>query len=516
MSNPQRARAAPPSGGQQRHGSAPPSGGQQPPSSGRQPPSGGQQRHGSAPPSSGWVTRNWKRAALGVLALFVVISVGRSVLPALGIKAPGGGGPAGNPTGKSTQAKGLPKPAATLGGVQVLGGGGPLITLNPGLVRPSTPVTVTGSGFDAGAKVDVLLGAASGSKSNKATPVATATAGKDGSIAATFKFPTQATAVGTTQEITAQQRGGNKVAKAEAAMTGGAAGEAKLSAVVGKPGDTVSLSVSGFAPGEDLNVYWGRISGPPSATLKADSSGSLSKAPIRVGVGAVGTTSLVIVGGKSGAAASLPFQILRLYPSVAMKPYAVKAAQPIGFAGKGFDPGERVLVHLNSAAGQPVMALPTDQGGGFSASGIVVPFELTGRQTLVFIGEQSRASVSSGFMVLPYQPIVRASTYGAAPGTSVTFYATGFAPNEAVHVFVGGGKGGGGELIAAFRVDAKGRIGAGGSYMIPGDAQNSVTFNLVGTRSNASATTSVKVDNSGGAVDVPPQPKYSLPPDLQK
>ncbi len=489
------------------------------------------QRDGPPPPSGGWVTRNWKRVALGVLALFIVISVGRSVLPALGIKAPGGGNPAGNSTGKSTKAKDLPKPAATLGGVQVLGGGGPLITLNPGLVRPSLPVTVTGSGFDAGSKVDVLLGGASGkdasgkdasgkdgsgSKSAKATQVATATAGKDGSIAATFKFPLQASAVGATQEITAQQRGGTKVAKAEAAMAGGAAGEAKLSAVTGKPGDTVSLSVSGFAPGEDLKVYWGRISGPPSATLKADSSGSLSKAPIKVGVASIGNTSLVIVGDKSGAAASLPFQILRLYPTVAMKPYAVKAAQPIGFAGKGFDPGERVLVHLNSAAGQPVMALPTDQGGGFSASGIVIPFELTGRQTLVFIGEQSRASVSSGFMVLPYQPIVRASTYGAAPGTSVAFYVNGFAPNEAVHVYVGRGKGSAGDLIAAFRVDAKGRAGAGGSYMIPGDAQNDVTFTLVGARSNASATTSVKVDNSGGAVDVPPQPKYTLPPDLQK
>jgi len=478
------------------------------------------QRDGPTPPSGGWVTRNWKRVALGVLALFVVVSVGRSVLPALGIKAPGGGNPAGNSAGKSTKAQDLPKPAATLGGVQVLGGGGPLITLNPGLVRPSTPVTVTGSGFDAGSKVDLLLSASGsgtgGSKSNKATQVATATAGKDGSIAATFKFPTQASAVGATQEITAQQRGANKVAKAEAAMAGGAAGEAKLSAVTGKPGDTVTLSVSGFAPGEDLKVYWGRISGPPSATLKADSSGSLSKAPIKVGVASIGNTSLVIVGDKSGAAASLPFQILRLYPTVAMKPYAVKAAQPIGFAGKGFDPGERVLVHLNSAAGQPVMALPTDQGGGFSASGIVIPFELTGRQTLVFIGEQSRASVSSGFMVLPYQPIVRASTYGAAPGTSVTFYVNGFAPNEAVHVYVGRGKGSTGDLIAAFRVDAKGRAGAGGSYMIPGDAQNDVTFTMVGARSNASATTSVKVDNSGGAVDVPPQPKYTLPPDLQK
>src|SRR5438128_783028 len=107
------------------------------------------QRDEPAPPTGGWVARNWKRVALGVLAVFVVVSVGRSVLPALGIKAPGGGRPAGQ-SGKPTKARQLPKPAATLGGVSVLGGDAPLITLNPGLVRPSTKVTVSGSGFDAG------------------------------------------------------------------------------------------------------------------------------------------------------------------------------------------------------------------------------------------------------------------------------------------------------------------------------------------------------------------------------
>jgi hypothetical protein len=468
-------------------------------------PTGGQR----PPPTGGVIGRYWKRVAFGVVALFVFVSVGRSVLPALGIHTPGGKQPAP----ATTKAKKLPPPAANLNGVQVLGGGAPIVTLNPGLVRPGGAVAVSGSGFDAGARVDLLLSAG---KSAKAQPVGTATVGKDGSVNTSFTFPTQNPGAELSREVTAQQRGGNKVAKAEAMLGAGSAGEAKLSATTGKPGDTVSLSAKGFSPGENLSVYWGRISGPASATLKTDSAGSVSKVPLKVGVAATGTTSLVIVGAKSGAAASLPFQVLSLYPTITMKPYAVKAAQPIGFSGKGFDPGERVLVHLNTAGGQPVLALPTDQGGALSTAGFVVPFELTGRQTLVFIGEQSRAAVSSGFMVLPYSPIVRASTYGALPGTSITFYANGFAPNEAVHVYMGRTKGSKGELVSAFRVDAKGRAGAGGSYVVPGNASNDVTFTLVGARSNATGTAVVKVDSSGGPVDVPPTAPYVLPPDLQK
>jgi hypothetical protein len=290
---------------------------------------------------------------------------------------------------------------------------------------------------------------------------------------------------------------------------------AKLSAMVGKPGDTVTLSVSGFSPGEDLAVYWGRINGTPSAVLHTDSSGAVSKVPLKVGISAVGTTSLVIVGQKSGAAASLPFQVLKLYPSIALKPYAVKAMNPIGFTGKGFVPGERVLVRLNAAGGAPVLALQTDQGGAFRSGGFIVPYQLKGAQRLVFTGELSGATITSSFTVLPYMPMVRTSTYGGSPGTIISFYGSGFGANEAVHVYAAKGKGAKGQLVAAFRTDATGTARAAGRYTIPGDAGDSVLFTLVGQRSGGSATITFKVDNSAGPVDVAPQPPYVLPPDLQ-
>jgi hypothetical protein len=455
----------------------------------------------------GRARRNWKRVALAAALAFVVFSVGRSVLPALGIHVPG----KSHPTSQPTTAKSAPAPTVNLDGVSVIGGGQPLITLNPGLVRPGATVAVNGSGFDAGARVDLLLGTA---KSAKAQQLATVTVAKNGTISGSVPFPSEIGSGGTSRVVTAQQRGSNKVAKADATLAQGTA-QAKLSAAAARPGDPVSLSASGFASGEDLGVYWGRVTGDPSVVLHADEGGSISKVSVQVGVAPVGTSSLFVVGRKSGAAASAPFQVLGLYPTITAKPYAVKAAQRISFSGKGFVPGERVLVLVNAAGGTPVAALPSDQGGGFGNAGFVVPFGLTGQQTVVFIGEKSRATAIAGFTVLPYQPLARASTYGAMPGTSLTFYADGFAPNEAVHVFAGGGQGSQGELVSAFRVDGTGKAKGGGSYMIPGNVSNGVTFRLVGARSNASATVAVKVDNSGGA-DVPPQPKYNLPKDLER
>src|SRR5437867_3109850 len=80
----------------------------------------------------------------------------------------------------------------------------------------------------------------------------------------------------TTREITAQQRGSDKVAKADATLAQGTA-QAKISAAAARPGDSVSLSASGFASGEDLAVYWGRVTGDPSTVLHADGGGSVSK-----------------------------------------------------------------------------------------------------------------------------------------------------------------------------------------------------------------------------------------------
>jgi hypothetical protein len=385
----------------------------------------------------------------------------------------------------------------------------PTILLNPGLVRPGTQVAVSGFGFDAGSVVDVVL-QTSGSASQ--SPVTLAKTDKNGSFTAGFAMPEGVATRGPT--VLARERDGDKTARAQAVVAAGL-GSLKVGKQVGKPGDRVTLTGAGFSPGEDVKVYWGVLSGPPAQTLLADQSGNVGQASLRVPVVPVGNSTLALIGGKSQTVATSPFIVLGLYPTVSVAPYALKAANRIGFAGKGFGPDERVLVYVNSTAGAPVMTVQADSNGGFSGMGLVIPFGLKKQQSLILLGEISRAVVSSGFLVLPYNPTAQPSTYGGAPGTSLTFYATGFAPNEVVLVYKHRTHDSAGELVGAFRADERGRAAAAAQYMIAADQPGKLVFTLVGRKSEGVATASVQVQGSDVSAQVPPQPKFTLPPDLQ-
>jgi hypothetical protein len=416
--------------------------------------------------------------------------------------------PKASPAGKRATAK--KKTTVVIDGKAIPAGGQPTILLNPGLVRPGTKVGVSGYGFDAGAAVNVLVKSGA---TDKGETVATAKADQNGSISVSFTVPDS---LGNSNaQVVAQQVNSDKAAHAAAVVPAGI-GSIKLSKEVGKPGDVISVNVKGFSPSETINVFWGRISGDPAQQLKADGGGGVSRAEIKVGVAAVGSTVLVLVGDKSQTVATAPFTMLGLYPTVDVAPYAVKAVQRLGFSGKGFAPGERVLVYINSTDAQPVMNVQADEQGNFGDAGFVVPFGLNKSQSLILIGEQSRSVVSSGFEILPYTPSAQPSTYGGFPGTTLSFYANGFGPNEVVLVYAGRTQNNPGELVSAFRVDGNGNAAAAGSYMIPGNAQGKLSFGLVGRQSQATASASINVQHSDVPVQLPPPVKYELPAELQQ
>jgi len=400
-----------------------------------------------------------------------------------------------------------PAPTVTLGGHRVSAGGGPVIALNPGLVAPGGHVGVEGSGFARKSSVVVLLRS---SRRGRANVVAHGHTSVSGTLSSGFTMPTSMT--GTRATVIVQQPGG--VQATAALVTPGGMGTAKIDGkAAGKPGNTVTVSATGFGPGEKVNVYWGRTSGTPAATLTTDGSGNISHASVKVGIAPVGPTTLVLVGAKTHTTATASYLMLGLYPTANSHPYAVQAGKSVSFSGSGFAPSEPVLVYLNASSGTPALTATTDSGGSFSVN-FVVPYGLRGSQTLTSVGEQSRASVSSGFDVLPYHPSAQASTYGALPGTTLSFYAKGFAANEVVLVYAGGGQGSGGQLVTAFRVDSKGTAGAAGRYVVPSGVGPALTFNLVGQKSGGTAKAKVSITSTSQPVTVPKQPRYVLPPSL--
>jgi|HubBroStandDraft_1064217.scaffolds.fasta_scaffold08229_5 hypothetical protein len=404
-------------------------------------------------------------------------------------------------------AKSTPAPMVTLGGRRISAGGGPVIVLNPGLVTSGGLVGVDGSGFAAHTSVVVYLKAA-GSRMERV--VAHGHTSEWGSLWTHFTMPVSQNGNGMT--VVAQQTNG-KTAQAPL-MTAGGMGTVTIDGKSeGKPGDTVTVSASGFGPNEKVNAFWGRVNGTPAAILTADSSGSISEASIPVGVAPTGPTTLVLVGMKTHTTATAPYTMLGLYPSTTPHPYAARAGHPVTFTGTGFAPDEQILIYLNAASGTPALVTKANGGGGFS-TGFVVPFGLRGAQTLTAVGAESRASVTSGFTVEAYNPSAEASTYGALPGTSVSFYADGFASNEVVLVYLTGVQGSTSQLVTAFRVDSKGAAANAGSYVVPSGVGPELHFNLVGQKSGGTAVAKLAVTAAPQGVTVPPQKPYVLPPSL--
>jgi len=277
----------------------------------------------------------------------------------------------------------------------------------------------------------------------------------------------------------------------------------------------ITVSLHGFSPGETINVYWNTIGGQPVAKLQADGGGGIGQAKVQVPFGAAGVNTFLFVGAKSQSLVASSFFLLSLYPSVKLSSYAIRADNQMSFSGAGFGPGERVLVYLNSASGQPVSIIQTSQNGTFGqAGGFAIPFALKGRQTLVFQGEESGASVAVSWTVLPYTPNAQTSTYGGLPGTTVTFYASGFARNEVVHVYVGRTQNSAGSMVSCFKTNDKGNAGSGGSYVIPGNVQvGKLVFTLTGSKSDGTATATMQVSAPPNQVQVPSQGPFTCPLD---
>lgn len=410
------------------------------------------------------------------------------------------------PTAPSSSAKPSPTPTVTIGGHRVAAGAGPLIVLNPGLVAPGGTVGVDGSGFNPKTHVLVYLKTAKSSKI-----VARGYTSRYGTMTTGFSLPFSASGAAHAT-VVAQQAGGGQATAA--LITPGGMGTAKIyGKAAGKPGDKATVNAAGFQPGEKVNVYWGRISGTPAATLTADGSGSISMASVPVGIAPVGPTTLVLVGQRSHTTATAPYQMLGLYPSVTLHPWAIKAGHAVTFAGSGFAPNEPVLIYLDASSGTPALTATASSTGTISVS-FVVPFGLKGMQHLTAVGSQSRTSVSSGMDILPYMPSGQASTYDALPGTTVSFYANGFAANEVVEVFTNGGPGRGGKLVTAFRVDSKGSAANAGQYLVPSGTGPYLGFTMVGQKSGGVGHAKISVGAAPQGVTVPPQPPYVLPPTL--
>lgn len=161
-------------------------------------------------------------------------------------------------------------------------------------------------------------------------------------------------------------------------------------------------------------------------------------------------------------------------------------------------------MYLNSRAAPPVARLRADEEGAFAGAGaLTLPLRLEGTHTFILVGQESLASTTVDVQVQPFTPQVEPSAYSGLPGTTVTFYGTGFARGEVVRVYAGG-EGTGPRLVACGRADGEGRLRGDAPYTLePALGEGRVTFLLEGASSGGVATTSMEVGAPRQAVAVP-------------
>lgn len=377
---------------------------------------------------------------------------------------------------------------------------GPLILLNPATVKPGSSVGVVGTGFAPGSTVNFTL---KRNDSDQGTDLGFAQVDKGGSFGG-FNFTVPNDLASGTFTLVAQESNSDKQAKAIGTIAANNP-SVKLGTQVGKPGDEVVFSASGFLAGETVSIYFNSLSGEPLITAKADDGGGIREGTVKVPFGAIGNNSFIFVGDKSKSPITVNFLMLSLYPTITLTQYAAKADTPLAFIGEGFGPNENVRIYLNSTESIPIAQVQADGKGAFSNAGeFLIPFELKGQNTVIAVGEQSQAPSTASFDILPYTPDAQPSTYGGRPGTAITFYANGFARDEVVRIFVGRTKDSQGKEVSCFKTDGQGTARSAGTYTIPGNAQaGQLQFALVGDKTHSVAAATVQVMDAGGPVDVP-------------
>lgn len=406
----------------------------------------------------------------------------------------------GQPSSTPTSVVPTPTPIAAS---QLVTSHSPLVLLNPSSARPGSTIGVTGSGFDAGTTVDITL---KHQKDDTGKALGFVQADKSGSFGG-FNLALPSDFVSGPFVVVAQEHGGSKQATATGTVAANSP-QVTFGTQVGKPGDVVAYSLKGFAPDEAVKIYFNSLTSPIVDTVHTDQAGNVRQDSLSVPFGAIGNNAFIFVGQKSQSPVTVGFLMLNLYPTLSVNTYATRADSTLTFNGKGYGPNERVILHLNSVQSPPIAVVSADGTGSFkNAAAFTIPFELKGKNTFIAIGEQSQAPSTVSIDILPYTPLAETSTYGGRPGTTVTFYGTGWARDEVVHVFAATNPQSQGNLVSCFLSDPNGNFGATGSYTVEPNLQaGQLVFTLIGNKSQVPATAKMQVMAPDSNIPLAPAP----------
>lgn len=293
----------------------------------------------------------------------------------------------------------------------------PYATPSSWYIRPGSDITFSGAGFGMGETVSVYLGA-------DTTPVISgiATAGGAFTSSATTTIP-----YGITSPAQYRVVGDQSGAVATVPITLAAFYPSIVpSAYYSGPGSSISLTGTGFAPGEQVVV----AAGTASTTAAADSMGNFS-IPSLVLPPAPNTMQTVsATGAQSGAMASFVMAIGDYYSWGTLSTYWAQGGSPLTVFGHNFASGEQVTL---SAGGSTFATTTADSMGDFTAAA-QVPYLEPGETTIVAKGGSSGTVANMQMTIAPVYVDFQLGSYAVTAGTPIRFLGSGYLPGESVEI----------------------------------------------------------------------------------
>jgi hypothetical protein len=206
---------------------------------------------------------------------------------------------------------------------------------------------------------------------------------------------------------------------------------ASLSNYYVKPGSTIQVNGSGFAPNESVTMTDGTLVSKPATS---DAMGNVTfTLVVPFATNSMTNTNTVTLSGSiSGATVSTNLTLAPFTPQISPSTYYSQPGTPVSFTGSGFLANEAVSISLN---GSPLGTTTADAKGDITTSNYSLPYSTNA--VYKFVGQTSGATQTINVGLASFYAGLQLSSYYGDGGSQVTTTGSGFAPNESVTISSG-------------------------------------------------------------------------------
>jgi hypothetical protein len=293
-----------------------------------------------------------------------------------------------------------------------------------------------------------------------------------GAFTASFTMPT--TVVGGTTSITATGAQSQRTASVPVTVMPALKVSFTTSSV--QVGTSFTLTGFGFAANQPVSLS---IPGATPVTVSTNGQGTFSttvKLPLTEAAGKLTITATSL---QTHHVAQIPVTVSVPTAKLALGGSYAVAGSSFQASGSGFWPGEPVQIRVQNTL---LSTITTDANGGFTNVSMTLPGNLaSGGVAVTATGAKSHKVASTTLSVFAHTGTLSVSPSQFVPGTQVRITGSGFLPNEAIALAVGGAS-----PFATARADAHGNFAL--NLTLPATAATgSVTLTASGESSHITA-----------------------------